>query len=206
MAYGQTPWTQQHLPLSSYSMLDGATTGPSQPQQRQDSPSIQPMLIECVALFCVRSHDADFFPFFSLFFHSLFYGRSPSLTINGTTSSGGSQPFPQNGVDQQAQQAAAAFQSLFAHSSSMQQQTLSINPMYVNALSHQQLQQQQQHLQQQATLSPTALHSPPAPTSTSSFYPTSSAAPMQTNLTASSSSSACSSSSSTETLARADRV
>ena len=85
----------------------------------------------------------------------------------------------------------------------MQQQTLSVNPMYVNALSHQQLQQQQQqqqHLQQQATLSPTALHSPPAPTSTSSFYPTSSAAPMQTNLTASSSNSASSSSSSAETL------
>ncbi|KLO15716.1 hypothetical protein SCHPADRAFT_870627 [Schizopora paradoxa] len=167
MAYGQTPWTQQHLPLSSYSTLNGATTGPSQPQQRQDSPSIQPMLID------------------------------PSLTINGTASSSGSHSFSQNGVDHQAQQ--SAYQSLFAHSSSLQhQQTLSINPMYVNALSHQQLQQQQhQQHQQQTTLSPTALHSPTA--SSSSFYPTSSAAPMQTNMTASSSNSA-SSSSSTENL------
>jgi len=154
MAYGQTPWTQQHLPLSSYSTLNGATTSNSQPQQRQDSPPMQSMMID------------------------------PSLTINTTASSNGSHLYSHNGVDQASQQ--SHYQTLFAHSPPQPPQTLSINPMFVNALAHQQL--QQQHQQQQTTLSPTVLHSPTASTSSSMYYPTS-AAPVQTNLTASSSSS-----------------
>ena len=56
MPYGQ-PWASQaSLPLSSYSTLNGATSSTPSTQSSQRSPTVQPMMIECVPHLFVLLH------------------------------------------------------------------------------------------------------------------------------------------------------
>lgn len=173
VAYGQTPWISQPLPLSSYSTLNGATSSTGQSSLRQ-SPA--PTTIECVTLL------KYLFTWSEPTLHLTFF--SPALTVNGNASSSNQIYSPPPSASQARSTSGPTFINHFQHP---QPPPSTINPMFI----------QQQQQQQQRTLSPAQLHSPTSVMGIVPFYypmqasspppPQTSAVtqPVQTNLTAS---------------------